>query len=64
MDNYNFFEAIKSGDLTKVKRFIKKDPSIINMKAPDGWTPIRSAISHGQKEIAEFIVKQKVIFKK
>ena len=51
------FEAIKLGVVDKVKRFLTKDPALVNAK--DGSsesTPLHLAANKGNKEIAELLL--------
>src|SRR5437899_12372966 len=49
------FEAIKAGDLEKVKAMVSEDPSLVNARDADG-TAILTAVYHRQAEIVNLLV--------
>jgi len=51
-------EAVKAGDLAKVKALVEKDPSIVNAKNPGGQTILFAAVSFGRLEIAEYLISK------
>jgi len=52
------FEAVKTGDLAKVKALIEKEPGIVNAKNPGGQTILFAAVSLGQIEISEYLISK------
>lgn len=52
------YDAIRSGDLGKVKEILDKAPEEVNSKNPDnyGRTPLHYAIIYGIPDIAEFLI--------
>jgi len=52
-------QAVESNNLPKVKAIIAADPSAINEKDSDGWTPLAYAARFGRKEIAQFLIQKK-----
>ncbi|HEX9973231.1 MAG TPA: ankyrin repeat domain-containing protein, partial [bacterium] len=50
------FDAVKANDLAKVKAFIEKDISLINVKDNNGNTPLHSAAIIGSVPITEFLI--------
>src|SRR5438094_2176056 len=49
------FEAIKAGELEKVKAMVSEDPSLVNARDTDG-TAILTAVYYRQKEIVNLLV--------
>lgn len=49
-------EAVKAGDLAKVKVLVEQDPGIVNAKNPGGQTVLFAAVSFGRLEIAEYLI--------
>src|SRR5437763_16916021 len=49
------FEAIKAGELEKVKAMVSEDPSLVNARDADG-TAILTAVYHRQKETVNLLV--------
>jgi hypothetical protein len=63
LENYQqelhpIFSAIALGNIEEVKGIIKKDPSVLNQKDPDGATPICLAIIRKNPKIVEMIIKE------
>jgi ankyrin repeat protein len=53
------FNAISLDDLSMMKRFLIKDPSLLDFKRKrDGRTPLRAAASSGRVEIVKFLLKK------
>lgn len=50
------FDAIKAGDLAKVKVLVEENPGIVNAKNPGGQTFLFAAVSFGRLEIAEYLI--------
>src|SRR5256885_7222216 len=50
-----FFDAIKAGELDRVKAMVSADPSLVNARDADG-TAILTAVYHRQKEIVNLLV--------
>ena len=53
------FDAVKAGDLAKVKALVEKDPGIVNAKNPGGQTVLFATVSFGQLEIAEYLISNR-----
>jgi cyclase len=51
-------EAVKTGDLAKVKALVEKEPGIVNAKNPGGQTILFAAVSMGQLEISEYLISK------
>ena len=51
-------EAVKAGDLAKVRALVERDPGIVNAKNPGGQTILFAAVSFGRLEIADYLVSQ------
>jgi glyoxylase-like metal-dependent hydrolase (beta-lactamase superfamily II) len=52
------FDAVKAGDLAKVKTLVEKDPQIINEKSRGGMTILLAAVGYRRLEIAEYLISQ------
>src|SRR6059058_5294168 len=50
-----FFEAIKAGELDRVKAMVSADPSLVDAKDTEG-SAILTAVYHRQKEIVNLLV--------
>ncbi|MGQ0798048.1 MAG: ankyrin repeat domain-containing protein [Methanobacteriota archaeon] len=55
------FDAIKAGDLAKVQRILRADPTIANARGPDGVPAVVFALYHGRKDIADAILAHKPV---
>ncbi|MGB2697168.1 MAG: ankyrin repeat domain-containing protein [Candidatus Zixiibacteriota bacterium] len=51
-------DAVKSGDLEKVKMLLKKNSELLNRLDKDGMTPLHRAIEAGKNDIAGFLIEQ------
>jgi cyclase len=51
-------DAVKAGDLAKVKALVEKDPKIVNEKARNGMTVLFAAVANRRLEIAEFLISK------
>jgi ankyrin repeat protein len=56
IDPAGFFDAIKAGDLERVKALVTATPALINARAGTGESAILTAVYHRQKEIANLLV--------
>ncbi len=52
------FDAVKNGDLAKVKTLIEKDSSLLNIKDAAGNTPLHHAAIMGSVELAELLLSK------
>ena len=52
-------EAIKAGNLDKVKALIKENPAIVNQQDEDGLTPLHWAALKGNTQIARYLIDNK-----
>ena len=50
------FDAVRAGDLVKVKALVEKNPGIVNAKDPGGQTILFAAVSFGRLEIADYLI--------
>jgi ankyrin repeat protein len=50
------FDAIKAGDVARVKMMLQADPSLVNAAAENGQSGVLTAVYHRQKEIADLLV--------
>ncbi len=53
MDAQRFLDAVKSGDLPAVQRWLEANPKLSGARAEGGETPVLLAVYHGQTEVAE-----------
>ena len=53
------FDAIKAGDLGKVRAILKADPGLANARGPDGVPAVVVALYFGRKDIADEILAYK-----
>jgi len=51
-----FFEAIKAGELDRVKAMVSADPSLVDARSDADGTAILAAVYHRQKEIVNLLV--------
>lgn len=51
-------EAVKAGDLAKVRALVEKDPTIVNSKNPGGQTILFAAVAFGQPEIVDYLISK------
>jgi uncharacterized protein len=56
IDAAGFLDAIKAGDLERVKALVTATPALINARAGTGESAILTAVYHRQKEIANLLV--------
>jgi ankyrin repeat protein len=56
IDPAGFFDAIKAGDLERVKALVTASPALITARAGTGESAILTAVYHRQKEIANLLV--------
>jgi len=52
----NIFEAAATGQTGRIKMLLKKDPSLANAHAPDGFTPLGLATYFGQTEAVKALL--------
>jgi hypothetical protein len=52
-------DAVKSGDLEKVKTLLKTNPDLVFSKGQGGWTPLHYAAKSGNKDVVEFLLEHK-----
>lgn len=53
MDTQGFLDAVKSGDLAAVRRWLEANPKLSGARAEGGETPVLLAVYHGQAEVAK-----------
>lgn len=56
-DETVFKEAIQTGNLPVVQKYIKADPKVLNAKF-FGWTPLQMAAHNNQLKVAQFLVSK------
>ena len=56
IDTAGFFDAIKAGELERVKAMVTANPALIVARARTGESAILTAVYHRQKEIANLLV--------
>jgi ankyrin repeat protein len=56
--NFGFFEAAASGRLDFVKKYLEKQPEIMNQFAVDGFTALGLSCFFNQKAIAHFLLQK------
>jgi uncharacterized protein len=49
-------DACKTGDLSKVKALLARDPSLLQSKTEEGKTPLHMATGWGQVEIVKYLL--------
>lgn len=52
------FDAIRTGDLAKVKELIEKDPQLIKAKNPRQSTPLHVAVDVNNEPIARYLIEK------
>jgi len=51
-------EAVKAGDLGKVRQIVERDPGIVNAPNPGGETILFGAVAQGRPEIVEYLISK------
>jgi ankyrin repeat protein len=54
----SIFDAVREGDLQKVKMLLERNPDLVYDKDPYGYTPLHLAAKEDQKEIAKLLLAQ------
>ena len=52
------FDAVRSGDLSKVKEIIEKDPQLVKARNANQSTPLHVAVDLGKESIAEYLIEK------
>ncbi|MEQ8225663.1 MAG: hypothetical protein ABRQ37_25335, partial [Candidatus Eremiobacterota bacterium] len=52
----NFIEAVKNGDMIKVKLYMLRYPSFIDERDGDNCTPLFYAVDSGNTELVTFFI--------
>lgn len=52
-------DAVRKGDLEKIKDMLIDNPDLISSKDDDGWTPLHFAVATDHKDIAELLLARK-----
>lgn len=55
---HSFFEAIKSGNMEKVRELLLQEPTLRRERMPSGESPLQLAKYYGHEEIIAFLVSQ------
>src|SRR5437764_3480609 len=55
-DNLAFIDAIKAGELDRVKAMVSAEPALIDARSRTGDSAILTAVYHRQKEIVNLLV--------
>ncbi len=50
-------DAIRQGDLSRVKEFLLKRPELIDAKNDNGWTPLHLSSLRGHKDVVHLLIK-------
>jgi len=58
-DAEEFFDAVRKGDVPRVKEWLAKDRSLVNAKTERGFSPVTVAAYNGQKEVVRAILAHK-----
>jgi hypothetical protein len=58
-DERALYEAVRDGDLATVQALIKDNPDLVFHQDGSGKTPLHWAATHGQKDVAEWLVANK-----
>lgn len=53
-----FFKAVASGDLPRVRELLAMTPALVNAKDGEGATSLHYAALNGNQELARFLVEQ------
>jgi ankyrin repeat protein/L-ascorbate metabolism protein UlaG (beta-lactamase superfamily) len=56
-------DAVRAGDLAKIKALVAKDPKVVNEKEAEGGTPLHFASHSGNVEIIAFLLANKADIK-
>ena len=51
-------EAVKAGDLGKVRQIVERDPGIVNVPNPGGETILFGAVAQGRSEIVAYLISK------
>ena len=51
--------AVKKGDLEKVKRLLEKNPELVNAKDSNGSPPLLYALIYRHEEVAELLIRNR-----
>jgi glyoxylase-like metal-dependent hydrolase (beta-lactamase superfamily II) len=51
-------EAVKTGDLAKVRTLVERDPGIVNAKGRGGQTILFAAVAFGRPEITQYLISK------
>ena len=52
------YDAVKAGDLDKVREIIDRDPKIVNIPNPSGETILFGAVAQGKPEIVAYLISK------
>ncbi len=52
------FDAVRSGDLSKVKELVEKDPQLINARNAKQLTPLDVSLVYQKREVAEYLLEK------
>lgn len=56
INNSEIFRAVKTGDLKQVQTLLEAEPSLLESKDKDGYTPLIKACDDMQLDIAEYLI--------
>jgi len=56
-NNLDLWEAVATGEMSRVVHLLLTDPASVNMQSPDGFTPLGFAAFFGETEILEYLLK-------
>jgi ankyrin repeat protein len=57
--NESIYDSCQAGDLVKVKRLVKIDPTIVNVRSETGAAPLHYACANDKFNIAKYLLKNK-----
>ena len=52
------FDAVRNGDLSKVKELIEKDPQLVNARNARQYTPLHVAVEIDSEEITRYLIER------
>jgi ankyrin repeat protein len=57
-DTHDMFLSVEKDNMSKLKAFLRNNPSLANAKKPWGETVLMHAIAHGNKSIVDYLISQ------
>ncbi len=56
---HDFVEAIKSGEMQKVKQMLDRDPALVDARADNGLSAVLIAAYYNEPEIAHWLAQHR-----